>query len=289
LRLAVGVLAVLVAVLLGYFLYYRNIVEIRSAGCFANLLRIERGAEAQGLTCPVVNWRYREEERATGTVIGCPDPKKHLRLDSYLARRGDRWELQPNFASALGGSAFSTHKIEAIELENVDAFLEVEPSGITLEIRPGFLLRYVVLPLGLMCSIFYTFGGLFVMVLVVRDSELSTSDTLVEISVAFVGLVCLFGMGSLALAITVGGWDERVELDQAERSITIRECLFSRWRCSEERLDSVRAVLPAFVGERFLAVAYYEKDGELHHRTLFRSSGKDWETVPLMDGLFSAP
>ena len=92
----------LAAVLLGYFLYYRNIVEIRSAGCFANLLRIERGAEAQGLTCPVVNLRYREAEWATGTVIGCPDPKKRLRLDSYLARRGDRWELQPNFASALG-------------------------------------------------------------------------------------------------------------------------------------------------------------------------------------------
>ncbi len=93
-------------------------------------------------------------------------------------------------------------------------------------------------------------------------------------------------MGSLALAIALGGWDERVELDQAERSITIRKCVFSRWRCSEERLDSVRAVLPAFVGERFRAVAYYEKDGELHNRTFFQSSGKDWESVPLMDGLF---
>ena len=282
-------IAVLVAVVLGYFLYYRSIAEIRSVGCFANLLRIERGAEAQGLTCPVVNLRYREEERTTGTVISCPDPKKHLRLDSYLARRGERWELQPNFASAPGGSADSTGKIEAIEFENVAAFLEVEPSGITLEIRPAFLLRYVILPLGLMFSIFHTFAGFYVMVLIARDSDYSTSDALTEITVAFVFLVCLVGMGSLALAITLGGWDERVELDQAERSITIRECLFSRWRCSEERLDSVRAVLPAFVRERFHAVAYYEKDGELHYRTLFRSSGKDWETVPLMDGLFSAP
>ena len=140
-----------------------------------------------------------------------------------------------------------------------------------------------------MLSIFMTFGGFFTMVSIARDSGHSTSDTLIEIAVIFVLLVCVLGMGSLTLAITLGGWDERLELDQEERSITVRECVFSSWRCSEERLDSVRSVLPVFVGERFRAVAYYEKDGELHHHTLFRSSGKDWETVPLMDGLFSAP
>ena len=82
-------------------------------------------------------------------------------------------------------------------------------------------------------------------------------------------------------------WHRGVELNQAERSITIRECILSRWRCSVERLDSVRAVLPAFAGERFSAVAFYEEDGELHRRTLFQSSGKDWESVALMNGVFS--
>ena len=273
---------------LHFCVQFRNTEEIRALGCYANLLRIERGAEAREFTCPIANLRYRVEERTTGTVIGCPDPNKHLRLDSYLARRGERWELQANFASALG-STDSTNEMGAIELENAAVSLEVEPPGITLEIRPAFLFRYVVLPLGLMLSIFMTFGGFFTMVSIARDSGYSTSDTLIEIAVIFVLLVCVLGMGSLTLAITLGGWDERLELDQEERSITVRECVFSRWRCSDERLDSVRSVLPVFVDERFRAVAYYEKDGELHHHTLFRSSGKDWESVALMDGLFSSP
>ena len=125
------------------------------------------------------------------------------------------------------------------------------------------------------------------MVDVFRDPDRSIKEALIECATIFVLVIGLCGTALLAIAIDLGGWDERVELDQAERSITIRECVLSRWHCSEERLDSVRAVLPAFAGERFSAVAFYEKDGELRQQTLFRSSGKDWERVALMDGVFS--
>ena len=80
----------------------------------------------------------------------------------------------------------------------------------------------------------------------------------------------------------------QTELVQAEGSIIIiRDCILSTWRCSEDRLDSVRAVLPAFGGKGFSAVAFYEEDGELRGRTLFRSSGKDWRSVALMNRVFS--
>ena len=253
--------------------------ELRSLECLENLLRIERGVAAAELSCPVVHLPYRQEERTSGTVIVCPDPEKHLRLDSYLARRGEKWELQTSFDSASGNS------IQAIELENVTASIQVDPSGIILETRPHFLLRYLVLPSGLIFSVFVIFSGLLVAVVVLRDFWMS--ETLIELAGIFVFLLGVCGMGSLAIAIALGGWTQRTELVQAERSITIRDCILSRWRCSEDRLDSVRAVLPAFNGERFSAVAFYEEDGELRRRTLFRSSGKDWESVALMDGVFS--
>ena len=238
------------------------------------------------LSCPVVNLPYREEERTSGTVIVCPDQEKHLRLDSYLARRGEGWELQTSFASASGNSPDNR---DAIELENIAASVQVESSGVILELRPPFLLRYVALPFGLLFSVFFLFLGLSGMVEFLRDPDRSFKEALIECAVILVLPIGFGGMGSLAIAIDLGGWDERVELDQAERSITIRECVLSRWRCSEERLDSVRAVLPAFAGERFSALAFYEKDGELRQQTLFRSSGKDWERVALMDGVFSPP
>ena len=50
--MVVSVLVALVAVELGYFMRYRHAEEIRSLGCFENLLRIERGAEAHELTVP---------------------------------------------------------------------------------------------------------------------------------------------------------------------------------------------------------------------------------------------
>ena len=138
-----------------------------------------------------------------------------------------------------------------------------------------------------MVSVFCIFGALFVAVAVLRDPDRSMTDTLIELTAAFVFLVGVVGMGSLALAVTLGGWTERTELVQAEGSIIIRDCILSTWRCSEDRLDSVRAVLPAFGGKGFSAVAFYEEDGELRGRTLFRSSGKDWRSVALMNRVFS--
>ena len=124
-----------------YFVQYRNTEEIRALGCYANLLRIERGAEAREFTCPIANLRYRVEERTTGTVIGCPDPNKHLRLDSYLARRGERWELQANFASALP-------KRDGRDRENAAVSLEVEPSGLE---TPGVFVSLRCASVGRVC------------------------------------------------------------------------------------------------------------------------------------------
>ena len=179
------------------------------------------------------------------------------------------------------------NSIQEIELEHVTGSVRIEPSGVILETRPHFLLRYIVLPGGLILSVFGIFSALFVAVAVLRDRDRSMTEALIELAAAFVFLVGVVGMGSLALAVALGGWTQRTELVQAERSIIIRECVLSRWRCSEDRLDAVRAVLPAFAEDRFSAVAFYEVDGELRRRTLFRSSGKDWESVALMNNVFS--
>ena len=281
LPLVLCVLAFLIAVGLASLGRTHHRKELRSFLCLENLLRIERGVATAELSCPVVHLPYRQEEGTSGTVIVCPDPEKHLRLDTYLARRGESWVFQMSFDSASGNSR------QAIELENVTASIQVESSGVILETRPHFLLRYVVLPGGLMVSVFCIFGALFVAVAVLRDPDRSMTDTLIELTAAFVFLVGVVGMGSLALAVTLGGWTERTELVQAEGSIIIRDCILSTWRCSEDRLDSVRAVLPAFGGKGFSAVAFYEEDGELRGRTLFRSSGKDWRSVALMNRVFS--
>ena len=275
---------ILVAFGLGSSEKFRTSKEVRSSQCLENLLRVERGTEVHELSCPVVNLPYREEERTSGTVIVCPDPEKHLRLDSYLARRSEGWDFQTSLASASGNSPDS---IDTIELDNIPASLQVESSGVILELGPGFLFRYLALPFGLLFSVLCLLVGLSLMVDALRDPDHSIKEALIECAAIFVFVVGLMSTVSAAIAIDLGGWDERVELNQAERSITIRECILSRWHCSEERLDSVRAVLPAFAGERFSAVAFYEEDGELRRRTLFRSSGNDWESVALMDGVFS--
>ena len=275
---------ILVAFGLGSSEKFRTSKEVRSSQCLENLLRVERGTEVHELSCPVVNLPYREEERTSGPVIVCPDPEKHLRLDSYLARRSEGWDFQTSLASASGNSPDS---IGTIELDNIPASLQVESSGVILELGPGFLFRYLALPFGLLFSVLCLLVGLSLMVDALRDPDHSIKEALIECAAIFVFVVGLMSTVSAAIAIDLGGWDERVELNQAERSITIRECILSRWHCSEERLDSVRAVLPAFAGERFSAVAFYEKDGELRRRTLFRSSGNDWESVALMDGVFS--
>ncbi|TDI47308.1 MAG: hypothetical protein E2P02_03540 [Acidobacteria bacterium] len=275
---------ILVAFGLGNCEKFRTRKEVRSSQCLENLLRIERGTEVHELSCPVVNLPYREEERTSGTVIVCPDPEKHLRLDSYLARRGEGWDFQTTLASASGNSPDSS---DPIELDYIPAPLKVDSSGVILELGPGFLFRYVALPFGLLFSILCLVVGLSLMVDALRDPDHSIKEALIECAVIFVFVVGLMSTVTAAIAIDLGGWDERVELNQAERSITIRECLLSRWHCTEERLDSVRAVLPAFAGERFSAVAFYEEDGELRRRTLFRSSGKDWERVALMNGVFA--
>ncbi len=275
---------ILVAFGLGSSEKFRTSKEVRSSQCLENLLRIERGTEVHELSCPVVNLPYREEERTSGPVIVCPDPEKHLRLDSYLARRGEGWDFQTSLATASGNSPDSS---DAIELDYIPASLRVESSGVILELGPGFLFRYLALPFGLLFSVLCLLVGLSLMVDALRDPDHSIKEALIECAAIFVFVVGLMSTVSAAIAIDLGGWDERVELNQAERSITIRECILSRWRCSVERLDSVRAVLPAFAGERFSAVAFYEEDGELRRRTLFRSSGNDWESVALMDGVFS--
>ena len=275
---------ILVAFGLGSSEKFRTSKEVRSSQCLENLLRVERGTEVHELSCPVVNLPYREEERTSGTVIVCPDPEKHLRLDSYLARRSEGWDFQTSLASASGNSPDS---IDTIELDNIPASLQVESSGVILELGPGFLFRYLALPFGLLFSVLCLLVGLSLMVDALRDPDHSIKEALIECAAIFVFVVGLMSTVSAAIAIDLGGWDERVKLNQAERSITIRECILSRWHCSEERLDSVRAVLPAFAGERFSAVAFYEEDGELRRRTLFRSSGNDWESVALMDGVFS--
>ena len=147
--LVLPLFGILVAYGIASFQSFRKSKEVRSSQCLENLLRIERGTEVHELSCPVVNLPYREEERTSGTVIVCPDPEKHLRLDSYLARRDEGWELQTSFASASGNSPDGPDSIDAIELENVAASVQVESSGVILELRPRFLLRYVVLPFGL--------------------------------------------------------------------------------------------------------------------------------------------
>ncbi len=48
-----------------------------------------------------------------------------------------------------------------------------------------------------------------------------------------------------------------------------------------------RPVLPSFAGERFTTLVFYEFDGEIRHRTLFRSSRSDSEHVGLLHRVFS--
>ena len=61
----------------------------------------------------------------------------------------------------------------------------MEPSGVILELRPRFLLRYVVLPFGLMFSVLCIFGGLSVMVEVLRDPDRSIGEALLESAAIF--------------------------------------------------------------------------------------------------------
>ena len=89
LPLVLCVLAFLIAVGLASLGRTHHRKELRSFLCLENLLRIERGVATAELSCPVVHLPYRQEEGTSGTVIVCPDPEKHLRLDTYLARRGE--------------------------------------------------------------------------------------------------------------------------------------------------------------------------------------------------------
>ena len=83
-----------------YFVQYRNTEEIRALGCYANLLRIERGAEARDVHLSgSLNLRYRVEERTTGTVIGCPDPNKQVVPQLPSPSAVTRWDHAKEFAS----------------------------------------------------------------------------------------------------------------------------------------------------------------------------------------------
>ena len=92
------------------------------------------------------------------------------------------------------------NSIQEIELEHVTGSVRIEPSGVILETRPHFLLRYIVLPGGLILSVFGIFSALFVAVAVLRDRDRSMTEALIELAAAFVFLVGVVGMGSLALA-----------------------------------------------------------------------------------------
>ena len=192
---------ILVAFGLGSSEKFRTSKEVRSSQCLENLLRVERGTEVHELSCPVVNLPYREEERTSGTVIVCPDPEKHLRLDSYLARRSEGWDFQTSLASASGNSPDS---IDTIELDNIPASLQVESSGVILELGPGFLFRYLALPFGLLFSVLCLLVGLSLMVDALRDPDHSIKEALIECAAIFVFVVGLMSTVSAAIAIDLG-------------------------------------------------------------------------------------
>ena len=51
-------------------------------------------------------------------------------------------------------------------------------------------------------------------------------------------------------------------------------------------LRSVRGIFPVFSGENFSVIAIYGEQGQLARRTLFESSGPDWEAVAILNGPF---
>ena len=198
-----AIFGALVAFGLGRCEKFRTSKEVHSSQCLENLLRIERGTEVHELSCPVVNLPYREEERSFGTVIVCPDPEKHLRLDSYLGRRGEGWDFQTSLASASGNSPDSS---DPIELDYIPASLQVESPGLILELGPGFLFRYVALPFGLLFSVLCLVIGLSLMVEALRDPDDSIKEALIECAAIFVFVVVLMSTVSAAIAINLGGW-----------------------------------------------------------------------------------
>ena len=256
--------------------------QILSAQCNKNLFLIKEGGDPSAFVCPISDLAYRSETRDGDRVLSCPDPGNHLRFDLSLFQRGESWELH----SGLPDTRPPPNGV--VEIDGARTFFEYQPEEVTIVNQPPpALARYILIPLivGFLFLVFLMPAKWLGSVLLSEYSE----NTLGQSLLLFVIFLLLLALGIVFIAGTIhaGIHREEIVLSRNDKTLRIQDYYLGRAWTAAEHIPSVRGVFPVFVDDRFRVVAIYQEQGQMRHRTLFKSSGSSWEVSSLLNQLFA--
>ena len=257
--------------------------QVLSAQCIKNLFLIKEGADPSALACPISDLAYESETRDGVRVLSCADPGNHLRFDLSLVQRGESWELHsrlPDVRPPPDG---------VVEIEGARTFLEYRPEEVTIvNPPPPPLERYLFIPLivGILFFIFLMPAKWLGSALLSGYAE----NTIGQSLFLFVIFLLLLAPGTVFIAWRIHDAIHREEivLSREDKSLSIKVYDLGRAFRETEQIPSVRGVFPVFVDDRYRVVAIYQDQGQMRHRTLFKSSGSGWEVSSLLNQLFAA-
>lgn len=245
-----------------------------SAECIQNLLLLEEGHDPSQFVCPIANRPYLSEIQEDEQTLSCPDPDRHLRVDLSLVRHDESWEKRRwLFEKTMPSGG-------VVELENTRTYLEDRPEALIIQNPPPRpLVRYFLLPIATVGSfcVFLLAAGFLVDSL--RSGGLGLGDL-----VALVFLVV--GLAATSRWIHEGIHRQEITVYKQDRTLIVQDYYFGRASKNPQVLRSVRGIFPVFSGENFSVIAFYGDQDQLARRTLFESSGPDWEAVAILNGPF---
>ncbi len=253
--------------------------QILSAQCIKNLFLIKEGGDPSAFVCPISERPYQPENRHGDEVLSCPDAGKHLRFELSLVRRGASWELH----SGLPDNPRPANGV--LQLEESRTFFEYEPETVTIQKPPPPpWRRYLLRP-----AVVIFLGLLFLAPAIVFLSEYRLWGP-GEAVFSVIVILFLLAVGAYAIeqVIYTGIHRQEITLSATDKTLTVQDYYLGRVWNDPEELPSVRGVFPVFADDRFRAIAIYEDEGQIRHRTLFKSSGSDWKAVSLLNDLFAS-